>query len=107
MGGCSRNSAEPSKELEPDQTSSIPARIEPIERIKIKRFIMGAFAIMLASQFSLPIPDSFVITAFLGFATSEKDPVEGSCVPGAHIENVGRLPGFQVRLLIFELAEGL
>lgn len=49
---------------------------------------------MRASQFSLPLSDSLVVAAFLGLASSEVDPLQGSCVPGAHFEDRGAVSRF-------------
>jgi hypothetical protein len=75
--------------LKQSTANSSPARFPMAIRLKVHLLIASSFAIMRASQFSLPLSDSFVVAAFLGLASSEVNPLQGSCVPGAHFEDRG------------------
>jgi hypothetical protein len=66
---------------------SSPARIHPVEWVKVPFFVVASLAILLPSQFSFSSPDSLRISACPSLLSSKADPVEWSFVPGAHFSD--------------------
>lgn len=66
---------------------SSPARIHPVEWVKVPFFVVASLAILLPPQFSFSNPDSLRITACLILLSSKVNPVEWSFVPGAHFRD--------------------